>query len=56
MITLNISYFMLTNVVPTFEMRSRAELPVRRAIVDASNWIQNGRNVLGIIKRCRSSG
>jgi len=52
-ITLSISYFMLTNVVPTFQEMYEglgAELPgPTQAIVDASNWIQNGRNVLGII-------
>lgn len=52
-ITLSISYFMLTNVVPTFQDMYEglgAELPgPTQAIVNASNWIQNGRNVLGII-------
>ena len=52
-ITLSISYFMLTNVVPTFQEMYEglgAELPgPTQAIVDASNWIQNGRNVLGIL-------
>ena len=48
-ITVTISYFMLTNVVPTFQEMFEglgAELPApTQAIVDASNWIQNGQNV-----------
>lgn len=52
-ITVSISYFMLTNVVPTFqEMYAGlgAELPApTQAIVDASNWIQDGGNVLSVI-------
>lgn len=48
-ITVGISYFMLTNVVPTFQEMYEglgAELPgPTQAIVDASNWIQNGSNV-----------
>ena len=52
-ITLGISYFMLTNVVPTFQDMyegSGAELPgPTQAIVDASNWIQDGGNLLRVI-------
>ena len=52
-ITLGISYFMLTNVVPTFQEMYEglgATLPApTQAIVDASNWIQDGGNVLGVI-------
>ncbi len=52
-ITLGISYFMLTNVVPTFQEMYEglgAELPApTQAIVDASNWIQDGGNLLGVI-------
>ena len=48
-ITVTISYFMLTNVVPTFQEMFEglgAELPApTQAIVDASNWIQKGENV-----------
>ena len=48
-ITVSISYFMLTNVVPTFqEMFATlgAELPAPTlAIVNASEWIQKGENV-----------
>lgn len=48
-ITLSISYFMLTNVVPTFQEMYEglgAELPgPTQAIVNASNWIQNGSNL-----------
>ena len=48
-ITVTISYFMLTNVVPTFQEMFEglgAELPgPTQAIVDASNWIQQGENV-----------
>ena len=48
-ITLSISYFMLTNVVPTFKDMYEglgAELPgPTQAIVDASNWIQDGSNL-----------
>jgi len=48
-ITLSISYFMLTNVVPTFQDMYEglgAELPgPTQAIVDASNWIQDGGNL-----------
>ena len=52
-ITLGISYFMLTNVVPTFQEMYEglgAELPApTQAIVDASNWIQDGGNLLAVI-------
>jgi len=52
-ITLSISYFMLTNVVPTFQEMYEglgAELPgPTQAIVDASNWIQDGRNLATVI-------
>jgi type IV pilus assembly protein PilC len=52
-ITVGISYFMLTNVVPTFQDMYEglgAELPgPTQAIVDASNWIQNGRNMMGVM-------
>jgi len=52
-ITLSISYFMLTNVVPTFQEMYEglgAELPgPTQAIVDASNWIQDGRNIATVI-------
>ena len=48
-ITVTISYFMLTNVVPTFQEMFEglgATLPApTQAIVDASNWIQQGENV-----------
>ena len=48
-ITVTISYFMLTNVVPTFQEMFEglgATLPApTQAIVDASNWIQKGENV-----------
>ena len=48
-ITLSISYFMLTNVVPTFQDMYEglgAELPgPTQAIVNASNWIQDGGNL-----------
>ena len=48
-ITLSISYFMLTNVVPTFEEMFAslgAVLPApTQMIVDASRWIQKGENV-----------
>ena len=52
-ITLGISYFMLTNVLPTFQEMNEglgATLPApTQAIVDASNWIQDGSNVLRVI-------
>ena len=52
-ITVTISYFMLTNVVPTFQEMFEglgAELPApTQAIVDASNWIQKGENVARVI-------
>ena len=52
-ITVGISYFMLTNVVPTFQDMYEglgAELPgPTQAIVDASNWIQDGGNLLRVI-------
>ena len=52
-ITVSISYFMLTNVVPTFQEMYEglgAALPgPTQAIVDASNWIQQGSNVLGVV-------
>ena len=52
-ITVGISYFMLTNVVPTFQDMYEglgAKLPgPTQAIVDASNWIQDGGNLLGVI-------
>jgi len=52
-ITLGISYFMLTNVVPTFQDMYEglgAELPgPTQAIVNASNWIQDGGNLLRVI-------
>ena len=52
-ITLSISYFMLTNVVPTFQEMYEglgAELPgPTQAIVNASNWIQDGRNLATVI-------
>jgi type IV pilus assembly protein PilC len=52
-VTLGIVYFMLTNVVPTFvEMYANmgAKLPgPTQMIVDASNWILNGTNVLKVI-------
>jgi len=48
-ITVTISYFMLTSVVPTFQEMFEglgAELPApTQAIVDASEWIQKGENV-----------
>lgn len=48
-ITVAISYFMLTNVVPTFQdifQTLGATLPApTQAIVDASNWIQKTENV-----------
>ena len=51
-ITLSISYFMLTNVVPTFQDMYEglgAELPgPTQAIVDASNWIQDGGNLASV--------
>jgi type IV pilus assembly protein PilC len=52
-ITVGISYFMLTNVVPTFQDMYEglgAELPgPTQAIVDASNWIQDGSNLMRVI-------
>ena len=52
-ITVAISYFMLTKVVPTFQEMyegSGAELPgPTQAIVDASNWIQDGGNLASVI-------
>ena len=52
-ITVAISYFMLTKVVPTFQEMYQgmgAELPApTQAIVDASNWIQDGGNVMAIM-------
>ena len=52
-ITVGISYFMLTNVVPTFQDMYEglgAELPgPTQAIVNASNWIQNGQNLMSVI-------
>jgi type IV pilus assembly protein PilC len=52
-VTLGIVYFMLTNVVPTFvEMYSNmgAKLPApTQMIVDASNWILDGGNLLKVI-------
>ncbi|MDB3891923.1 type II secretion system F family protein [Alphaproteobacteria bacterium] len=52
-ITVSISYFMLTNVVPTFQEMYEglgAELPgPTQSIVDASNWIQDGGNVMNVI-------
>ena len=52
-ITVTISYFMLTNVVPTFQEMFEglgATLPApTQAIVDASNWIQKGENVASVI-------
>ena len=52
-ITLGISYFMLTNVVPTFQDMYEglgAELPgPTQAIVNASNWIQDSGNLLRVI-------
>ena len=52
-ITVTISYFMLTNVVPTFQEMFEglgATLPApTQAIVDASNWIQKGENVSRVI-------
>ena len=51
-ITLSISYFMLTNVVPTFQEMYEglgAELPgPTQMIVNASNWIQDGGNLARI--------
>jgi type IV pilus assembly protein PilC len=52
-ITVAISYFMLTKVVPTFQEMYEglgAELPgPTQAIVDASNWIQDGGNLASVI-------
>ena len=52
-ITVTISYFMLTNVVPTFQEMFEglgATLPApTQAIVDASNWIQKGENVARVV-------
>jgi type IV pilus assembly protein PilC len=52
-ITVAISYFMLTKVVPTFQEMYEglgAELPgPTQAIVDASNWIQDGGNMASVI-------
>jgi len=52
-ITLLISYFMLTKVVPTFQEMYEglgAELPgPTQAIVNASNWIQDGGNLAMVI-------
>ena len=52
-ITVAISYFMLTKVVPTFQEMYEglgAELPgPTQAIVDASNWIQGGGNLASVI-------
>ena len=52
-ITVAISYFMLTKVVPTFKEMYEglgAELPgPTQAIVDASNWIQDGGNLASVI-------
>jgi type IV pilus assembly protein PilC len=52
-ITVGISYFMLTNVVPTFQDMYEglgAELPgPTQAIVNASNWIQDGGNLLRVV-------
>ena len=52
-ITLLISYGMLTSVVPTFQEMYEglgAELPgPTQKIVDASNWIQDGDNVMMVL-------
>jgi len=52
-ITVGISYFMLTNVVPTFQEMYEglgAKLPgPTQAIVDASEWIQDGNNMLSVV-------
>ena len=52
-ITVAISYFMLTKVVPTFQEMYEglgAELPgPTQAIVNASNWIQDGGNLASVI-------
>jgi type IV pilus assembly protein PilC len=52
-ITVAISYFMLTKVVPTFQEMYEglgAELPgPTQEIVDASNWIQDGGNLASVI-------
>ena len=52
-ITVAISYFMLTKVVPTFQEMYEwlgAELPgPTQAIVDASNWIQDGGNLASVV-------
>ena len=52
-VSLGISLFMLTNVVPTFQEMYAGmgiELPgPTQAIVDASEWIADGRNVGGVI-------
>ena len=52
-ITVAISYFMLTKVVPTFQEMYEwlgAELPgPTQAIVDASKWIQDGGNLASVI-------
>ena len=53
LITVSISYFMLTNVVPTFQEMFEglgAALPApTQAIVDASEWIQKSENVAFVI-------
>ena len=52
-VSLGISLFMLTNVVPTFqEMYEGMGIALpgpTQAIVDASEWISDGRNVLGVL-------
>ena len=52
-VSLGISLFMLTNVVPTFqEMYEGMGIALpgpTQAIVDASEWIADGSNVLGVI-------
>lgn len=52
-VSLGISLFMLTNVVPTFQEMYAGmgiQLPgPTQAIVDASEWIADGRNVGGVI-------